>query len=234
MIVDGVEVLYTMRNGKIVDPNIPMDGLVCCLDTRGKYNTDVYRNTLLDLSGNGNHGTLENFSFTDGSGYENGGLKFDGVDDSVTPIPFDTTVTDGYTAYIDFTLTDNLPNIEIIPILWELYDVFILSIAKPTLTLRYYVNNLDGATGYIDSLKKLQLGNRYKIIVVREGLIFKIFVDGVKIIEDTFNSITRQKVGRIYTFSDTGSVRLNPSELHKVALYNRALTEQEIQQLMEV
>ena len=93
MIVDGVEVLYTMRNGKIVNPNIPMDGLVCYLDTRGKYNTDVYRNTLLDLSGNGNHGTLQNFNFTEESGYVKGlldGLSFDGVDDQVTfndPIP---------------------------------------------------------------------------------------------------------------------------------------------------
>ena len=108
MIIDGVEVLYTMRNGKIVDPNIPTDGLVCYLDTRGKYNTDVYRNTLLDLSGNGNHGTLQNFSFTEESGYVKdlsgvGGLKFDGVDDEVT-ISGDVMDKEPFTYFVDFKI----------------------------------------------------------------------------------------------------------------------------------
>ena len=105
MIVDGVEVLYRMRNGKIVDPNIPMNGLVCYLDTRGKHNTDIYRNALLDLSGNGNSGALQSFSFIDGSGYEKGGLKFDGVDDQLTftdPIP----LKGKRTCFIEFRIDD--------------------------------------------------------------------------------------------------------------------------------
>lgn len=233
MIVDGRKVLYSMKGGVIQDPSIPVDGLVCYLDTKGKSNTDKHRGTLLDLSGNGNHGTLRNFAFTDGSGYENGGLKFDGVDDSISTIPFDTTTTDEYTAYIDFTLTDNLPEIGLVPILWSNGDVFIITVSATTHRLRYYVSNLDDGVGYLDTLKKIQLGNHYKIIVVRDGLIFKIFLDGVKITEDTFNTKTRQEVGELYTLCDSAYRRFNPSKLHKVALYNRALTDEEITQLME-
>ena len=219
-----------------------MNGLVCYLDTRGKYNTDVYRNTLLDLSGNDNHGTLRNFNFTEESGYvedlssigDSSGLQFDGVDDNVTPVPLDTTVTDDYTAYIDFTLTDNLPIPSRVPIFLVSGDVFILAIFTTTHALRYYVGNLDGGIGYLNSSKILQLGNRYKITAVRDGLIFKIYVDGVKIVEDTFNAKTKQIVGLLYTFSNTSVTQLNPSELHKVALYNRALTDEEITKLMEV
>lgn len=36
-----------------------------------------------DLSGNGNHGELKNFNFTEDSGWVDGGLRFDGVDDYV-------------------------------------------------------------------------------------------------------------------------------------------------------
>lgn len=99
MIIDDRKVLYTMRNGKIVDPNIPTDGLVCYLDSRGKTNKDKHKGTLLDLSGNSNHGTLENFNFTDGSGYENGGLKSDGVDDFVS-IPLKNISNSEITIYI--------------------------------------------------------------------------------------------------------------------------------------
>ena len=69
MIIDGRKVLYSMKGGVIQDPSIPTDGLVCYLDARGKTNTDKHRGTLLDLSGNGNHGTLTNFNFTEESGY---------------------------------------------------------------------------------------------------------------------------------------------------------------------
>lgn len=58
-----------------------------------KVNPDVYydfsqgsndaedRETVHDLSGNGNDARLYNFGFTDGSGYQDGALVFDDVDD---------------------------------------------------------------------------------------------------------------------------------------------------------
>ena len=109
MIIDGRKVLYSVKGGVIQDPLISTDGLVCYLDTRGKTNTDKHRETLLNLSGNGNHGTLLNFGFNDESGYINNlsdGLKFDGVDDQVTfndPIP----LKGKRTCFIEFRIDES-------------------------------------------------------------------------------------------------------------------------------
>ena len=62
---------------------IVTDGLVLYLHGAcGKNNpaTRVWK----DLSGNGNDGQLMNFNFTEDSGWVDGGLRFDGVDDYVT------------------------------------------------------------------------------------------------------------------------------------------------------
>lgn len=100
MIIDGRKVLYSMKGGVIQDPSIPTDGLVCYLDTRGKNNTDKHRGTLLDLSGNGNNGTLQNFGFNEESGYvKDVGLRFDGVDDFLEA-SFPRIET--YTIFMDF------------------------------------------------------------------------------------------------------------------------------------
>ena len=42
------------------------------------------RGIIRDLSGNGNHGVLHNFNFSEESGYVENGLRFDGVDDYLT------------------------------------------------------------------------------------------------------------------------------------------------------
>ena len=48
---------------------------------KNKENTDVYKNVLRNLKGNGVDMTLTNFGYVAGSGYNNGTLVFDGVDD---------------------------------------------------------------------------------------------------------------------------------------------------------
>lgn len=48
---------------------------------KNKENTDVYKDVLRNLKGNGVDMTLTNFGYAAGSGYDNGTLVFDGVDD---------------------------------------------------------------------------------------------------------------------------------------------------------
>ena len=219
MIVDGVEVLYTMRNGKIVDPNIPTDGLVCYLDTRGKYNTDVYRNTLLDLSGNGNHGTLENFNFTEESGYVKGlsgegtsGLQFDGVDDY---IPLNLTLAD-YTIIIDA----EMPFVEGSG--YTFLDTSVLSLFRsPTGTNHYLhagISKPDGTRVY-PLVAHEHIG---KICIKVSGETLEIKTDTLTINEKIKNGSPFLRMGN------------GPVNFRKCLIYNRALTEQEIQQLMEV
>ena len=62
-----------------------MDGLVLWYDFSLKDNYSPGRERVTDLSGNGNHGTLQNFNFTEESGYGDKGLKFDNIDDFVSP-----------------------------------------------------------------------------------------------------------------------------------------------------
>ncbi len=75
------------------------DSLVLWLDgsTGSNYEkTNIWK----DLSGNGNDGQLMNFGYTEGSGWVDGGLKFDGVDDLVNVRPDFDFGTDSFTIEI--------------------------------------------------------------------------------------------------------------------------------------
>lgn len=57
------------------------DGLVAYYTGRGRSNTDENRDILPDLSGNGNDLTNYNMSYTTESGYGDGYIQYDGIDD---------------------------------------------------------------------------------------------------------------------------------------------------------
>lgn len=75
---------FVYKGDKLVYPNPIKDGLLLWYDFKGMRNTDTHKEVAKDLSGNGNDGTLTNFNFTEGSGYKDNTLVFDGVDDSLT------------------------------------------------------------------------------------------------------------------------------------------------------
>lgn len=62
-------------------PPVPPLRPIAYYRTAGKTNQDADRDVLKDLTGNGHDIVLKNFGFTLGSGYEDGALVFDGVDD---------------------------------------------------------------------------------------------------------------------------------------------------------
>lgn len=55
----------------------------CYYDFSKGSNDDADRNTIKDLSGNGNNAVAHNFAWNNDSGYKDGALYFDGVDDYV-------------------------------------------------------------------------------------------------------------------------------------------------------
>ena len=77
---------FIYEGSELVYPNPVKDGLVLWYDFSGRTNTDGQRGIAEDLSGNGNHGTLQNFNYTAESGYDKNKLLFDGVDDKVIEI----------------------------------------------------------------------------------------------------------------------------------------------------
>lgn len=76
--------VFIYEGNELVYPNPVKDGLVLWYDFSGRTNTDGQRGIAEDLSGNGNHGTLQNFNYTSESGYDKNKLLFDGVDDYVS------------------------------------------------------------------------------------------------------------------------------------------------------
>ncbi|WP_239748322.1 LamG domain-containing protein [Mammaliicoccus sp. A-M2] len=73
---------FIYQGNELLYPNPVKDGLVLWYDFKGMKNSDVSKNVAKDLSGNGNDGTTINFAYTSDSGYNNG-LKFDGIDDFI-------------------------------------------------------------------------------------------------------------------------------------------------------
>ena len=74
---------FIYEGSELVYPNPVKDGLVLWYDFSGRTNADSERGVAEDLSGNGNHGTLQNFNYTSESGYDKNKLLFDGVDDRI-------------------------------------------------------------------------------------------------------------------------------------------------------
>lgn len=74
---------FIYRGSDLVHPSPIKDGLVLWYDFSGMRNSFENRDIATDLSGNGNHGTLQNFAYSEGSGYDKNKLSFDGVDDFI-------------------------------------------------------------------------------------------------------------------------------------------------------
>ena len=74
---------------------VVQDGLILHYDFSHESNASEYKGKAFDYSGNGNHGELQNFNFTEESGYNENKLAFDGVDDYIETekVPFNKSLT---------------------------------------------------------------------------------------------------------------------------------------------
>ena len=95
---------FVFQGNKVLYPNPIIDNLVLWYDFKRLNNTSFNKDIAKDLSNNSD-GTLKNFSYTDGSGYNNG-LEFDGIDDYIS---LDTEL--GKNFAISTTIdVENIPN----------------------------------------------------------------------------------------------------------------------------
>lgn len=81
------------------------EGLIGYYTGRGRSNTDENKNILPDLSGNGNNLENKNFAYTPDSGYGDGYIQYDGVDDF-------SSVEKAMTN-IDFTILFTISDVEL-------------------------------------------------------------------------------------------------------------------------
>ena len=217
---------FIYEGNDLVYPNPVKDGLVLWYDFSGRTNADGQRGIAEDLSGNGNHGTLQNFNFTPESGYDKNKLLFDGVDDRITAPP------SGF-GEDDFTMEIVLSS--------EGYMSFYTIFAKADRVSAIYNENAFGLTYianpkypfliyYADGVRQLVrvgLDEEFPpshIVMKKEGLNVSVYINGVKTVDNTHESIETSEVA-------SKSVRISENAwttVGSVKAYNRPLTPEEI------
>ncbi len=214
---------FIYQGNELLYPNPVKDGLVLWYDFKGMKNSDVSKNIARDLSGKGNNGTLQNFNYTSDSGYNNG-LKFDGVDDIISNIlNTNTTPINASNMSVSMVL-DSAKNQKT-----QYFIQITLSDNKFILLYRSSADKL----GYFSTSKE----NKYLNFIpeTNEKFLFTLNINNKKVdlrvnnekfatFEDSgLDSISRISLGTQNYYNGTmGSLKI----------YNRALTEEEIQKTL--
>lgn len=214
------EIVRAYQGENVIYPTPIRDGLVLWYDFKGKQNTDVIKNVAEDLSGNGNHGDLQNFAYTEGSGYGEG-LKFDGVDDVIRK--YNLIVED------DFPLM--LEN----PITLEM-TVTIKTKEKPTLYLGY---GFMGYLYYVEDSYFYVRGTRFSVVDLFDPTLPVHFVltidpeESSKVYVNTELQAQQSLVKPLETsyiaYGYGYSGNLGAINLFSSRIYNKALSPEEIQ-----
>lgn len=182
------------------------DGLIGYYTGRGRSNTDENKNILPDLSGNGNDLTNYNMEYTLESGYGDGYIQYDGVDDFSSVLKAMTN--------IDFTILFTISDVELLTgnswsglIYGSIYYLGINNGICFSLENRYIMNGNVSNTNF-------NISNKGKEIFVVGG----------------FNGGKENKVIGI----TLGSIKNSPiyackQKIYDTLIYNRELTEEEIQ-----
>ena len=218
----GVPFIY--QGEELIYPEYVKDGLVLHYDFSSMTNNDASKDIARDLSGNGNHGTLQNFNFTPESGYDKNKLLFDGVDDYLlfnNPIPYQTPETQSWSVEVVFSVKGDNANFTILP-RWNLgiqvrpYDVDRLRLLNYTHTSGYLYSN---AILYQDTFIHAVFSYDY---ITKEN---KIVTNGG---ENEHSKIQKPEEIPTGISSEIFAYNLAQSKTHSLKIYNRPLTPEEI------
>ncbi|MDK9870229.1 LamG domain-containing protein [Staphylococcus equorum] len=211
---------FIYQGKKLLYPNPIKDGLVLYYDFKGMTNNDVTKGVAKDLSGNGNDGVLRNFNYTSDSGY-NDGLKFDGVDDVIfdvlntnnTPLDagnmsismvLDSAKIQKSQYFIQVTLSD---------------DNFILLYRSSRDKLGYFTTSKENK--YLDFIPETNEKFLLTLNINNKQIDLRVNNEKFAIFEDTgLKNVKKIDVGSIPPYNGT---------MNSLKIYNRALTDLEIQ-----
>lgn len=217
---------FIHQGDDVLFPNPIKDGLLLWYDFKGMKNSDVTKGIAEDLSGNGNNGTLNNFAYTSGSGY-NDGLKFDGVDDVLNlenPIYNQQKENQNWTFSISFKLIENNKSLE-----------FLMRGINLGIGIRY-MDNKNRILNYINNNEEAYLYSNEGVIQNKISVVtcsYDYNTKTVKIyINDTLDSQKQIADGQVpsgmgYNM-DIGDNRNDV--IYSIKLYNRPLTDEEVKQ----
>ena len=234
---------FIYEGNESVYPNPVKDGLVLWYDFSGRTNADSQRGIAEDLSGNGNHGTLQNFNYTPESGYDKNKLLFDGVDDYILSNSFNRDYIDATTEFnFDFVLNQkdiaSKGTVILMPFTGQRLTV---KSSEDSIAVGRYTSHWFGK-----KTPALERGNNHlsiNVILLGEGeyelnepsFLLEMYVNGT-LVEDVHASSRDyySNVASVLTIGWQGTdtpqsdnAYLNES-LHSLKIYNRPLTPEEI------
>ena len=248
---------FIYQGNELLYPNPVKDGLVLWYDFKGMKNSDVSKNVIKDLSNRkNNNAQVENFAYSSGSGYGNKGLKFDGIDDRI--IPMYTGGTNGrldmkkinngqkFSVEMTFKMTEQLisQGSEVF-MTAKTYGRFWVTFLKDNnasseqfilTTSTYYGAEGEGSIYLLGSKEGYKYGDEFHITVTldkNDKLI--LYVNGVKKGEKDLSgiTITTPQETEFIVLLGQGSAgayyRRFDHELYSMKVYDRVLTDQEIQ-----
>jgi hypothetical protein len=216
-------------------PNIVRDGLVLYLDAGSPNSYPLINSstTWRDISGNANNGTL-----TNGPTYspDNGGIiQFDGVNDyAILPSSISNTITTSFTMmcflYIETTTTFGVilgyNNAGSLGQNFALQVRSFSNVSPTAITLTMYTNvvNVFGASTNVNFLEWHHVAATY------DGVNTKMYLDGVLSSQTNTTGSFSPSPQNLYVGSDFIRARYSKNKFGPTQIYNRALSQQEIQQ----
>ena len=216
---------FIYQGNELLYPNPVKDGLVLWYDFKGMKNSDVSKNVARDLSGKGNNGTLYNSAYnTVSSGY-NDGLHFDGVDDYIevsNPLKQQELYKQNWTISVVVNVKNVYATNSIVRGINRGLDIRGLSNVNKVLN---FISN--DPSVYLYSSKTIENNKKYHITckfnyVNRENSIYiNGELDSKIIVSENYEPAGMSGILGI------SSQRNNT--IYSLNIYNRALTDQEIQ-----
>ena len=218
---------FIYQGNELLYPNPIKDGLILYYDFKAMSNTSSTKGNAKDISGEGNDGTLRNFVYTNQSGYDDG-LKFDNVDDEIgVNVDLKHSFTISHTVDMDF----NNPV--------QFFNAFTLSgfyLRRNYNALHcsvYTDKNISSTSGGNIFFRDLEKENKTKAVVtmVVNGFdkTVTLYGNGEKLATtDTVIPVADVKLTKLGRWNN-GSTNFT-GKLLSTQVYNRALSDQEIQQ----
>ena len=228
----SIRVRVTSVNNKSVtktlydDTKVPTDDLLFWGDASNPNNTSTTLKNKVQAIDRPD-GTIVNFNGTTSSGYNDGELVFDGVDDYVNIGPYTFNNTQSYVIYMKSN--DASKNQEFFGN-WESAGGGLSHSSAGT--IGYTAYNKDKNTWISANGGKVNINNYYTIIGTYDGSNLKLYVDGVLVgTSDIFTNLKDAS-----TFVSIGAnppTAGNPTNmnLREALLYDRALTEKEVKEI---
>ena len=196
-----------------------MDGLICWLDGRDGKGTGV---TWKDRSKNGNDFTLNGFTFTGDNGWTGKNLKTNFHEYAISEISLSTEYTIEVDLFVDGT-KDN-----------EQTTFFYFGDGNTSGVWRECTFRRDGGSFQVmynrRSLHIPVAYKRYRLTLMGEGDKIYLYIDGVKLYEHIGNNVISGLSANFYLGCGRNLDRFSQARFNSVKIYNRVLTEEEIQQ----